>query len=90
LFLCEANTFLQQTLHIKKAKGRKHKIEEWRCYFNSIFTFSTTTSQVVENGEREKKKQTDWNSHTHSSLVKIMGFNMARIIINETIRNEEV
>lgn len=41
--------------------------------------------------ERErKKKQTDWNSHTHSSLVMIMGFNMARIIISETIRNEEV
>lgn len=74
LILCEANTFLQQTLHIQKAKGQKHKTEEWKCYFNLIFTFITTTSQVAENKEKnENKKQTDWNSHTHSSLVMILG-----------------
>ncbi len=51
----------------------KHKTEEWKCYFNLIFTFITTTSQVAENRKKQNKKQTDLNSHTHSSLVMISG-----------------
>lgn len=50
---------------------RRPRRTEWKCYFNLISTFITTTSQVVEN--RKKQKQTDRNSHTHSSLVMIMG-----------------